>query len=261
MGQSKIVFCIFYYIKITMFIVTILLWLKAAQGLYINKDENMEELQSYSILQNFNSSLRNDKEPELPMMTLMSEPEGTSTKKKNLKKMILTKKRMMKKQALPSSMLHALESEDVMTMTLPETYKYIKTPSNGYDAEDESDTEDMGTHVVDVQFKPVDTESVRDETSLDASKDEVVAESDVDNESENDSASSDSDSSDDSSYSDSSNGDSSDSDSSDSDSSESSDSDSPDYYNGDDYVYKYEWYPHDEYVYSYEWAYTPSTTV
>merc|ERR1712098_910793 len=103
MGQSKIVFCIFYYIKITMFIVTILLWLKSAQGLYINKDENMEELQSYSILQNFNSSLRSDKEPELPMMTLMSEPEATSTKK-NLKKMILAKKRMMKKQALASGM-------------------------------------------------------------------------------------------------------------------------------------------------------------
>jgi len=246
-----------------MFIVTILLWLKAAQGLYINKDENMEELQSYSILQNFNSSLRYDKEPELPMMTLMSEPEETSTKKKNLKKMILAKKRMMKKQGLASSMLHALESEDVMTMTLPETYKYIKTPSNGYDAEDESDAEVMGTHVVDVEFKPVDTESVRDETSLDDSKDEVVAESDIasnaDSESENDS--SDSDSSDDSSDSDSSDGDSSDSDSSDSDSSESSDSESPDYYNGDDYVYKYEWYPQEEYVYSYEWAYTPSTTV
>merc|ERR1712002_255737 len=182
----------------------------------------------------------------------MSEPEATSTKK-NLKKMILAKKRMMKKQALASSMLHALESEDVMTMT----------PSNSYDAEDESDAEDMGTHVVDVQFKPVDTESVRDETSLDASKNEFVAESDIasnaDSESENDS--SDSDSSDDSSDSDSSDGDSSDSDSSDSDSSESSDSDSPDYYNGDDYVYKYEWYPHEEYVYSYEWAYTPSTTV
>jgi len=241
-----------------MFIVTILLWLKAAQGLYINKDENMEELQSYSILQNFNSSLRNDKEPELPMMTLMSEPEATSTKKKNLKKMILAKKRMLKKQALASSMLHALESEDVMTMTLPETYKYIKTPSNGYDAEDESDAEDMGTHVVDVQFKPINTKSVRDETSLDASKNEVVAESDIasnaDSKSENDS--SDSDSSDDSSDSDTSNGD-----SSDSDSSESSDSEGPDYYNGDDYVYKYEWYPQEEYVYSYEWAYTPSATV
>merc|ERR1712002_811014 len=176
------------------------------------------------------------------MMTLMSEPEETSTKKKNLKKMILAKKRMLKKRALASSMLHALESEDVMTMTLPETYKYIKTPSNGYDAEDESDAEVMGTHVVDVQFRPINTKSGRDETSLDDSKDKVVSESDVDNESENDSASSDSDSSD-------------------SDSSESSDSESPDYYNGDDYVYKYEWYPHEEYVYSYEWAYTPSTIV
>merc|ERR1712098_834790 len=155
------------------------------------------------------------------MMTLMSEPETTSTKKKNLKKMILAKKRMMKKQALASSMLHALESEDVMTMTLPETYKYIKTPSNGYDAEDESDAEDMGTQVVDVQFKPVDTESVRDETSLDASKNEFVAESDIASNADSESES----------------------DSSDSDSSESSDSEGPDYYNGDDYVYKYEWYP------------------
>merc|ERR1719481_2252087 len=190
------------------------------------------------------------------MMTLMSEPEGTSTKKKNLKKMILAKKRMLKKQALASSMLHALESENAMT--LPETYKYVKTPSNGYDAEDESDAEEnLGTDVVD--FQPVDLVNVQAEVDSVVDKSE---ESDEDAVADNDSQyeSSNSESSDgDSSDSDSSDSNSSDGDSSDSDSSDSNSSDSPDYYHGDDYVYKYEWYPHEEYVYTYEWAYTPST--
>merc|ERR1712098_520625 len=202
-----------------------------------------DELQSYSILQNFNTT-RNDAEPELPMISLTSEPEETSTKRKNLKKMILAKKRMMKKQALASSMLHALESEDVMI--LPETYKYIKTPSNGYDAEDESDAEEnMGTDVVD--FQPVDLVNVQAEVDSVVDKSQESVESDEDAVADNDSED------------ESSNSESSDGDSSDSDSSDSSDSDSPDYYNGDDYVYKYEWYPHEEYVYTYEWAYTPST--
>merc|ERR1712002_912357 len=121
------------------------------------------------------------------MMTLMSEPEETSTKKKNLKKMILAKKRMMKKQALASSMLHALESEDVMI--LPETYKYIKTPSNGYDAEDESDAEEnMGTDVVD--FQPVDLVNVQAEVDSVVDKSQSDEDAVADNDSENESSNS-----------------------------------------------------------------------
>merc|ERR1711915_813582 len=97
------------YLILKMIFVTILLWMKAAQGLYVNKDDSNDDLQSFSILQNFNSTLRDDKVPDLPLMTLMSEPDDKSDnkpmKKRKFKKMIL-KKRIMRQKAKEQAFAH-----------------------------------------------------------------------------------------------------------------------------------------------------------
>merc|ERR1711915_1174852 len=263
-----------------MIFVTILLWMKAAQGLYVNKDDNNDDLQSFSILQNFNSTLRDDKGLDLPMMTLMSEHDDKSDnkpmKKRKFKKMIL-KKRIMRQKAKEQAFANMLADLNLDKMNMAEGFKVMETLA-------EHETENLDYEVVEMhseandQASPEHDDSVADHEgkasgSPDMDDDSDAEESDSeDSDSNSESDSSDSDSDSDSEESDheleaadeeesgendhdDSDGDSSDS-SSDSDS-DSSDSDGPDYYNGDEYEYSYQWYPHEEYVYNYEWAYTP----
>merc|ERR1711915_373419 len=105
-----------------MILVTILLWMKAAQGLYVNKDDNNDDLQSFSILQNFNTTLKDDKGLHLPMMTLMSEHDEKSDKpmkKRKFKKMILKKRMRQKaKEQAFANMLADLNLENEHGRTL-----------------------------------------------------------------------------------------------------------------------------------------------
>merc|ERR1712083_276160 len=248
-------------------------------GLYVNKDDKNDDLQSFSILQNFNSTLKDDKGLDLPMMTLMSEHDDKSDKpmkKRKFKKMIL-KKRIMRQKAKEQAFANMLADLNMDKMNMAERFKEMET-------EDEPETENLDYYeVVEMHSEANDQASPDHDDSvaeyegkasgspvMDNDSDAEESDSDSDSDSESDSSDSDSDSdfeesdheleaadeeeSGDNNHDDS-DGDSSDS-SSDSDS-DSSDSDGPDYYNGDEYEYSYQWYPHEEYVYNYEWAYTP----
>merc|ERR1711915_719536 len=244
------------YLILKMIFVTILLWMKAAQGLYINKNDSNDDLQSFSILQNFNSTLRDDKGLDLPMMTLMSEPDDKSDKpmkKRKFKKMIL-KKRIMRQKAKEQAFANILSDLNLDKMNMAERFKVMETL-----AEDESETENLDYEVVEMhseandQASPEHDDSVADYDGKASGSPDMDDDSDSE-ESDHELKAADEEESGENDHDDS-DGDSSDS-SSDSDS-DSSDSDGPDYYNGDEYEYSYQWYPHEEYVYNYEWAYTP----
>jgi len=272
-------------------LVLLLLWIKAAQGLYLGrkKSESMNE-DDVSILHTYNAMVHTKSEDEdLSMLPFhMEENDAKPTKRKNLKKMI-------SKGKLGAAMAGESSSYDVHGMEMmvsgDSTFgaKFVPiAPVDGYEAEAEQDseTEDVSSmediedsDVEEVSDKEV-AEGSEDEAEENDSETEVAEGSDEGSEdeegSEGESEGSDSsDSSDSSSDSDSSSTDSdsssSDSDSSSSDSSSSSSSSSsdseddekvPDYYNGEsDYVYTYEWDDTDkqvtgsDYEYSYEWAY------
>jgi len=271
---------------LTMQLVLLLLWIKAAQGLYLGrkKSESMNE-DDLSILHTYNSIVNTKSEDEdLPMLPFhMEEKDAKPTKRKNLKKMI-SKGKLGAAMAGESSSydVHGMEMMDSGDSTFGAKFVPI-AQVDGYEAEAEQDSEtediDEDSGVEEDSDKEV-AEGSKDEAEENDSETEVAEGSDEGSEdeegSEGESEGSDSsDSSDSSSDSDSSSSDSdsssSDSDSSSSDSSSSSSSSSsdseddekvPDYYNGEsDYVYTYEWDDTDkqvtgsDYEYSYEWAY------
>merc|ERR1711915_603381 len=237
------------YLILKMIFVTILLWMKAAQGLYVNKDDSNDDLQSFSILQNFNSTLRDDKGRDLPLMTLMSEPDDKSDKpmkKRKFKKMIL-KKRIMRQKAKEQAFANMLVDLNLDKMNMAERFKVMETL-----AEDEPETENLDYEVAEMHSEANDQASPEHDDSVADHEGKASGSPDMDDDSDSESDSSDSDSDSDSEESDhelkaadeeesgendpdDSDGDSSDS-SSDSDS-DSSDSDGPDYYNGDEYEY------------------------
>merc|ERR1711915_1163731 len=127
------------YLILKMIFVTILLWMKAAQGLYVNKDDNNDDLQSFSILQNFNSTLKDDKGLDLPMMTLMSEHDDKSDKpmkKRKFKKMILKKR--MRQKAKEQAFANMLADLNLDKMNMAERFEVMETL-----AEDEPETENL----------------------------------------------------------------------------------------------------------------------
>merc|ERR1712098_508459 len=137
--------------------VTVLLWMKAAQGLYVIKDDESNEIQSFSLMQNFNTTLKNAKVPDLPIITVMSEPDDKPMKKKQFKKMILKKRQMMKQKQLESAfsnMFHDL-GMDMEKINMPERLKITKKILSGHNAEDD----DHGDyHKVDVEIKLEDVD-------------------------------------------------------------------------------------------------------
>jgi len=252
-------------------LVLLLLWIKAAQGLYLGrkKSESMNE-DDVSILQNYNAvAYFKSEEDDLPMLPFhMEEKDSKPTKRKNLKKMI-SKGKLGAATAGESSSydIHGMEMMESSDSTFGAKFVPI-APVNGYEAEDDSETEDV-TAMDDIEedsYEEVaegsdETEEDSENEVAEGSEDEEGSEDDEGSEGE--SEGSDSSDSSDSSSSDS---DSSSSDSSSSSSSSSSDSEDeekvPDYYNGEsDYVYTYEWDDTDkqvtgsDYEYSYEWAY------
>jgi len=260
-------------------LVLLLLWIKAAQGLYLGrkKSESMNE-DDVSILHTYNAvAYIKSEEDDLPVLPFhLEEKDSKPTKQKNLKKMISKGKLGATKAGQPSS--YDLEDLEMMGSS-DSTFgaKFVPvTPVDGYEAEaeEDSETEDMSAmedseeegsedeaeedSENEVAEGTEDEEGSEDEGSEGESEDSDSSDS-SDSSSDSDSSSSDSDSS-------SSDSDSSSSDSSSSSSSSSSDSEDeekvPDYYNGEsDYVYTYEWDDTDkqvtgsDYEYSYEWAY------
>merc|ERR1712240_252007 len=233
--MGTVSFC-FSHIKLknlTMQLVLLLLWIKAAQGLYLGrkKSESMNE-DDVSILQNYNAVAHfKSEEDDLSMLPFhMEEKDSKPTKRKNLKKMISKGKLGAVKAGESSSYdLHGMEIMGSSDTTLGAKFVPIALV-DGYEAEDDSETEDVSVME--------DAEEDSDEEVAKGS-DEMEEGSEGESEGSDSSDSSDSSSSDsDSSSSDS---DSSSSDSSSSSSSSSSDSEDeekvPDYYNGEsDYV-------------------------
>merc|ERR1712098_9173 len=162
--------------------VTVLLWMKAAQGLYVIKDDESNEIQSFSLMQNFNTTLKNAKVPDLPIITVMSEPDDKPMKKKQFKNLILKKRQMMKQKQLESAfsnMFHDL-GMDMEKISMPERLKITKKIVSGLNAEDDSETDDHGDyHKVDVEIKLEDADSV-DEDALVQSDHDGVVDSDYD---------------------------------------------------------------------------------
>jgi len=266
-------------------LVLLLLWIKAAQGLYLGrkKSESMNE-DDVSILQNYNAvAYIKSEEDDLSMLPFhMEEKDSKPTKRKNLKKMI-SKGKLGAAMAGESSSydLHGMEIMESSDSTFGAKFVPI-APVDGYEAEDDSETEDVSAmdDIEEDSYEEVaegsdETEEDSENEVAEGSEDEEGSEDDEGSEGESegsdssdssDSSSSDSDSSSSDSDSSSSDSDSSSSDSSSSSSSSSSDSEDeekvPDYYNGEsDYVYTYEWDDTDkqvtgsDYEYSYEWAY------
>jgi len=272
-------------------LVLLLLWIKAAQGLYLGrkKSESMNE-DDLSILHTYNAIAHiKSEDDDLPMLPFhMEEKDAKLTKRKNVKKMISKGKlgAAMAGESL-SYDVHGMEMMDSGDSTFGAKFIPI-APVDGYEAEAEQDseTEDVSSmediedsDVEEVSDKEVaegsedeaeenDSETEVAEGSGEGSEDEEGSEGESEGSDSSDSSdsSSDSDSSSSDSDSSSSDSDSSSSDSSSSSSSSSSDSEDdekvPDYYNGEsDYVYTYEWDDTDkqvtgsDYEYSYEWAY------
>jgi len=261
-------------------LVLLLLCIKAAQGLYLGrkKSESMNE-DDVSIIHTYKAvAYTKSEEDDLSMLPFyMEEKDSKPTKRKNLKKMI-------SKGKLGAAMAGDSSSHDIHGMEIMESRdstfgaKFVPiVPVDGYEAEDDSETEDVSA-MEDFEEDSEEVAEGSDETEEDSenevaegSEDEEGSEEEgSEGESEgsdsSDSSSSDSDSSSSDSDSSSSDSDSSSSDSSSSSSSSSSDSEDeekvPDYYNGEsDYVYTYEWDDTDkqvtgsDYEYSYEWAY------
>merc|ERR1711917_149047 len=255
--MGTVSFC-FSHIKLknlTMQLVLLLLWIKAAQGLYLGrkKSESMNE-DDVSLLQNYNAVAHfKFEEDDLSMLPFhVEEKDSKPTKRKNLKKMISKGKLVAVKAGESSSYdLHGMEIMGSSDTTFGAKFVPI-APVDGYEAEDDSETEDVSV----MEDAEEDSENEVAEGSEDEGSEDEEG-------SEGESEGSDSSDSSDSSSSDS---DSSSSDSSSSSSSSSSDSEDeekvPDYYNGEsDYVYTYEWDDTDkqvtgsDYEYSYEWAY------
>jgi len=264
-------------------LVLLLLWIKAAQGLYLGrkKSESMNE-DDVSILHTYNAvAYTKSEEDDLPMLPFhLEEKDSKPTKRKNLKKMI-SKGKLGATKAGESSSYDLYDMEMIGSSDSTYGAKFVPVaPVDGYEAEAEEDSETEDVSAIE------DIEEGSDEEVAEGLEDEdsenQVAEGSEDEGNEDEEGSEDesegsdsSDSSDSSSDSDSSSSDSdsssSDSDSSSSDSSSSSSSSSsdsedeekvPDYYNGEsDYVYTYEWDDTDkqvtgsDYEYSYEWAY------
>merc|ERR1711917_31020 len=269
--MGTVSFC-FSHIKLknlTMQLVLLLLWIKAAQGLYLGrkKSESMNE-DDVSLLQNYNAVAHfKFEEDDLSMLPFhVEEKDSKPTKRKNLKKMISKGKLGAVKAGESSSYdLHGMEIMGSSDTTFGAKFVPI-APVDGYEAEDDSETEDVSV-MEDAEEDSEEVAKGSDEMVEDSENEVAEGSEDEGSEdeegSEGESEGSDSSDSSDSSSSDS---DSSSSDSSSSSSSSSSDSEDeekvPDYYNGEsDYVYTYEWDDTDkqvtgsDYEYSYEWAY------
>merc|ERR1711917_4922 len=276
--MGTVSFC-FSHIKLknlTMQLVLLLLWIKAAQGLYLGrkKSESMNE-DDVSLLQNYNAVAHfKFEEDDLSMLPFhVEEKDSKPTKRKNLKKMISKGKLGAVKAGESSSYdLHGMEIMGSSDTTFGAKFVPI-APVDGYEAEDDSETEDVSV-MEDAEEDSEEVAKGSDEMVEDSENEVAEGSEDEGSEdeegSEGESEGSDSSDSSDSSSSDSdsssSDSDSSSSDSSSSSSSSSSDSEDeekvPDYYNGEsDYVYTYEWDDTDkqvtgsDYEYSYEWAY------
>merc|ERR1712240_17538 len=226
--MGTVSFC-FSHIKLknlTMQLVLLLLWIKAAQGLYLGrkKSESMNE-DDVSILHTYNAvAYTKSEEDDLPMLPFhREEKDSKPTKRKNLKKMISKGKLGATKAGESSSYDLAIVE---MMGSSDSTYgaKFVPVaPVDGYEAEAEEDSETEAVSTME------DIEEGSDEEVAEGSEDEAEEDSenevaegtedeegseDEGSEGESDSSSSDSDSS------------SSDSDSSSSDSSSSSSSSS-----------------------------------
>merc|ERR1712240_312798 len=245
--MGTVSFC-FSHIKLknlTMQLVLLLLWIKAAQGLYLGrkKSESMNE-DDVSILQNYNAVAHfKSEEDDLSMLPFhMEEKDSKPTKRKNLKKMISKGKLGAVKAGESSSYdLHGMEIMGSSDTTFGAKFVPI-APVDGYEAEDDSETEDVSVmdDIEEDSYEEVaegsdETEEDSENEVAEGSEDEEGSEEEgSEGESEgsdsSDSSSSDSDSS-------SSDSDSSSSDSSSSSSSTISDSEDeekvPDYYNGE----------------------------
>jgi len=269
-------------------LVLLLLFIKAAQGLYLGrkKSESMNE-DDVSILHTYNAvAYTKSEEDDLPMLPFhLEEKDSKPTKRKNLKKMI-SKGKLGATKAGESSSYDLYDMEMIGSSDSTYGAKFVPVaPVDGYEAEAEEDSETEAVSAMEDIEEGSDeevAEGLEDEDSEnqvaegsedEGNEDEEGSEDESegsdssdssDSSSDSDSSSSDSDSS--SSDSDSSSSDSSSSSSDSSSSSSSSDSQDdekvPDYYNGEsDYVYTYEWDDTDkqvtgsDYEYSYKWAY------
>merc|ERR1711951_70108 len=131
---------------LTMQLVLLLLWIKAAQGLYLGrkKSESMNE-DDVSILQNYNAVAHfKSEEDDLSMLPFyMEEKDSKPTKQKNLKKMISKGKLGAVKAGESSSYdLHGMEIMGSSDTTFGAKFVPI-APVDGYEAEDDSETEDV----------------------------------------------------------------------------------------------------------------------
>merc|ERR1712240_20776 len=146
--MGTVSFC-FSHIKLknlTMQLVLLLLWIKAAQGLYLGrkKSESMNE-DDVSILQNYNVvAYIKSEEDDLSMLPFhMEEKDSKPTKRKNLKKMI-SKGKLGAAMASESSSydIHGMEIMESSDSTFGTKFVPI-APVDGYEAEDDFETEDV----------------------------------------------------------------------------------------------------------------------
>merc|ERR1711951_97991 len=130
--------------NLTMQLVLLLLWIKAAQGLYLGrkKSESMNE-DDVSILQNYNAVAHfKSEEDDLSMLPFqIEEKDSKPTQRKNLKKMISKGKLGAVKAGESSSYdLHGMEIMASSDTTFGAKFVPI-APVDGYEAEDDSDEE------------------------------------------------------------------------------------------------------------------------
>merc|ERR1711951_44776 len=212
--------------NLTMQLVLLLLWIKAAQGLYLGrkKSESMNE-DDVSILQNYNAVAHfKSEEDDLSMLPFyMEEKDSKPTKQKNLKKMISKGKLGAVKAGESSSYdLHGMEIMGSSDTTFGAKFVPI-APVDGYEAEDDSETEDVS--VMEDAEEDSDDEVAKGSDEMEDSENEVAEGSEDEGSEDEEGSEGESEGSDSSDSSDSS---SSDSDSSSSDSSSSSSSSSSD---------------------------------
>merc|ERR1712240_698672 len=144
--MGTVSFC-FSHIKLknlTMQLVLLLLWIKAAQGLYLGrkKSESMNE-DDVSILHTYNAMVHTKSEDDdLPMLPFhVEEKDAKLTKRKNLKK-IISKGKLGAAMAGESSSydVHGMEMMDSGDSTFGAKFIPI-APVDGYEAEAEQDSE------------------------------------------------------------------------------------------------------------------------
>jgi len=154
-------------------LVLLLLWIKAAQGLYLGRKKSESLGEDVSILHTYNAVVHGKSKDELPVLPFSVEEKAAKpTKRKNLKK-IISKGKVKAETAgkSPSYNLHGMETTDFGDSTFGA--KFVpKASVDGYEGEAESEQESLADVTAMEDIEDSDEKENSDKEVAEGSEDE-----------------------------------------------------------------------------------------